>query len=86
MPNPRPPLAGLPPLLLLRAFEAAARTSSFTAAAKELNLTQAAISYQVRALEDHLGFALFERKPRGVRLKVFREFQNLLLQPVLQAK
>ena len=68
MPNPRPSLAGLPPLLLLRAFEAAARTSSFTAAAKELNLTQAAISYQVRALEEHLGFALFERKPRGVRL------------------
>lgn len=68
MPNPRPPLAGLPPLLLLRAFEAAARTSSFTAAAKELNLTQAAVSYQVRALEEHLGFALFERKPRGVRL------------------
>ena len=68
MPNPRPPLAGLPPLLLLRAFEAAARTSSFTAAAKELNLTQAAVSYQVRALEEHLGFALFEREPRGVRL------------------
>ena len=42
--------------------------SSFTAAAKELNLTQAAVSYQVRALEDHLGFALFERRPRGVRL------------------
>ena len=68
MPTPRPPIAGLPPLLLLRAFEAAARTSSFTAAAKELNLTQAAISYQVRGLEEHLGFALFERKARGVRL------------------
>lgn len=68
MPKSRLPLTGLPPLLLLRAFEAAARTSSFTAAAKELNITQAAVSYQVRALEDHLGFALFERKPRGVKL------------------
>ncbi len=52
----------------LRAFEAAARTSSFTAAAAELNLTSGAISYQIRALEAHLGFALFERLPRGVRL------------------
>ena len=68
MPNTRAPIAGLPPLLLLRAFEAAARRSSFTAAAKELNITQAAVSYQVRALEDHLGFVLFERKPRGVQL------------------
>lgn len=64
----RPPIAGLPPLLLLRAFEAAARLSSFTAAASELNITQAAVSYQVRALEEHLGFALFERRPRGVNL------------------
>ena len=52
----------------LRAFEAAARTSSFTAAAAELNLTSGAISYQIRALEAHLGFSLFERLPRGVRL------------------
>ena len=66
--NSRAPLTGLPPLLLLRAFEAAARASSFTAAAKELNLTQAAVSYQVRALEEHLGFSLFERMPRGVKL------------------
>ena len=68
MPSSAAPLSGLPPLLLLRAFEAAARASSFTAAAKELGITQAAVSYQVRALEDHLGFALFERKPRGVKL------------------
>ena len=66
--NSRAPLTGLPPLLLLRAFEAAARASSFTAAAKELNLTQAAVSYQVRALEEHLCFSLFERMPRGVKL------------------
>ncbi len=61
-------ITGLPTLTWLRAFEAAARTESFTAAARELNLTQAAISYQVRALEDHLGWELFDRLPRGVRL------------------
>jgi LysR family transcriptional regulator, glycine cleavage system transcriptional activator len=62
------PVVGLPTLAWLRAFEAAARTSSFTAAAAELNLTSGAISYQIRALEAHLGFALFERLPRGVKL------------------
>ena len=62
------PVVGLPTLTWLRAFEAAARTSSFAAAAAELNLTSGAISYQIRALEAHLGFALFERLPRGVRL------------------
>ena len=61
-------MVGLPTLTWLRAFEAAARTSSFTAAAGELNLTAGAISYQIRALEAHLGFALFERLPRGVKL------------------
>jgi LysR family glycine cleavage system transcriptional activator len=62
------PVVGLPTLTWLRAFEAAARTSSFAAAAAELNLTSGAISYQIRALEAHLGFALFERLPRGVKL------------------
>ncbi|HEX4242578.1 MAG TPA: LysR substrate-binding domain-containing protein [Steroidobacteraceae bacterium] len=62
------PVAGLPTLAWLRAFEAAARTSSFSAAAAELSLTSGAISYQIRALESHLGFALFERMPRGVKL------------------
>ncbi len=62
------PVIGLPTLTWLRSFEAAARTSSFTAAATELNLTSGAISYQIRALEAHLGFALFERRPRGVKL------------------
>jgi LysR family transcriptional regulator, glycine cleavage system transcriptional activator len=62
------PVVGLPTLTWLRAFEAAARTSSFTAAAAELNLTSGAISYQIRALEAHLGFGLFERLPRGVKL------------------
>jgi LysR family transcriptional regulator, glycine cleavage system transcriptional activator len=62
------PVVGLPTLTWLRAFEAAARTASFAAAAAELNLTSGAISYQIRALEAHLGFALFERLPRGVKL------------------
>lgn len=58
----------LPPLNWLRAFECSARHSSFASAANELNLTSAAISYQVRSLEEHLGFKLFERLPRGLRL------------------
>ena len=62
------PVVGLPTLSWLRAFEAAARTSSFSAAAAELNLTSGSISYQIRALEAHLGFALFERLARGVKL------------------
>jgi LysR family glycine cleavage system transcriptional activator len=62
------PVVGLPTLSWLRAFESAARTSSFAAAAAELNLTAGAIGYQIRALEAHLGFALFERLPRGVKL------------------
>lgn len=52
----------------LRAFEAAARCGSFTAAAKELNVTQAAISQQVRLLEQRLGFALFRRHANGLEL------------------
>jgi LysR family transcriptional regulator, glycine cleavage system transcriptional activator len=62
------PVVGLPTLTWLRAFEAAARTASFSGAAAELNLTSGAISYQIRALEAHLGFALFERLSRGVKL------------------
>ncbi len=58
----------LPPLNWLRAFEAAARYNNFTTAAKELNLTPAAVSHQVRSLEDHLGIALFERLARSLRL------------------
>lgn len=51
----------LPPLNALRAFEAAARHHSFTRAADELHVTQAAISHQVRQLEEWLGLKLFER-------------------------
>jgi LysR family glycine cleavage system transcriptional activator len=52
----------LPPLNGLKAFEAAARSESFTRAAKELNVTQGAISHQVKALEDTLGLKLFHRE------------------------
>ena len=58
----------LPPLNALRAFEAAARHLSFTKAAGELNVTQAAISHQIRALEDWLGMPLFKRQNRALLL------------------
>lgn len=58
----------LPPLNALRAFEAAARRGSFRDAAAELHVTPAAISHQIKALEDHLGAALFRRLNREVRL------------------
>ena len=58
----------VPPLTWFRAFEAAARRLSFTAAAEELHLTQSAISQQVRSLELRLGVTLFQRKPRGLAL------------------
>ncbi|MBM3116242.1 LysR family transcriptional regulator [Jeongeupia naejangsanensis] len=56
------------PLNALRAFESSARQLNFTRAAQELNVTQAAVSQQVRALEDRLGCALFKRLPRGLGL------------------
>lgn len=64
---------GLPPLEWLRVFEAAARLCNFTAAAGELNLTQAAVSQRIRLLEAHLGMQLFERLPRGVTLTLAGE-------------
>ena len=57
-----------PSLAALRAFETAARTMSFTAAAQELNQTQGAISHQVNTLEARLGVKLFERHARGLKL------------------
>lgn len=56
------------PLNALRAFEASARHRSFTKAALELNVTQAAISHHVKALEERLGARLFHRSPRGLML------------------
>ena len=58
----------LPPLDTLRAFEAAARTGSFSAAAETLNLTHGAVSRQVAKLEHWLGLRVFERQARGVGL------------------
>jgi len=58
----------LPPLNGLRAFEAAARHMSFTDAAEELSVTQAAISHQVRGLEQRLGLKLFVRRNRSLLL------------------
>jgi LysR family transcriptional regulator, regulator of gene expression of beta-lactamase len=68
------------PLNGLRAFEAAARHSSFTRAAIELNVTPAALGHQVKALEERLGAPLFHRLPRGLSLT--DEGQALL--PVLR--
>ena len=67
------PLGGLvprrlPPLHTLRAFEAAARNLSFTGAAEELNVTQSAVSQQIRQLEDQVGVPLFRRLTRGLAL------------------
>ncbi|MGD1877094.1 MAG: transcriptional regulator GcvA [Kiloniellaceae bacterium] len=58
----------LPPLNALRAFEAGARHLSFTKAAEELHVTQAAVSHQVKALEAHLGYSLFKRMTRKLAL------------------
>ena len=58
----------LPPLNSLRAFEASARLRSFSRAALELNVTQSAISHQVRTLEDFLNVSLFRRLPKGIEL------------------
>ncbi|MBW6525963.1 transcriptional regulator GcvA [Sphingomonas sp. RHCKR7] len=58
----------LPPLAAVRVFEAAARHENFTAAAGELGMTQAAVSYQIRLLEERLGVPLFRRERRRVAL------------------
>lgn len=61
--TPRPP-----PLERLRVFEAAARHLSFKEAAVELCITPSAVSHQIKALEQHLGFGLFKRHNRGLSL------------------
>lgn len=58
----------LPPLTALRAFEAAARHMSFAHAAAELNVTPAALSFQIKSLEEHLGQPVFRRLNRAVEL------------------
>jgi LysR family transcriptional regulator, regulator of gene expression of beta-lactamase len=67
------------PLNALRAFESSARHLSFTRAALELNVTQAAVSQQVRALEERLGTTLFKRLPRSLAMTD----EGLALRPVL---
>lgn len=66
--NPLPAALELPPLELLRSFEAAARTLSFTRAAAEVFLTQSAVSRQIQQLEASLGVSLFERRHRALAL------------------
>ena len=58
----------IPPLTALRAFEAAARHMSFAKAAEELHVTPAALSFQIKSLEEHLGQPLFLRLNRAVEL------------------
>ncbi|OCO99991.1 MULTISPECIES: transcriptional regulator GcvA [unclassified Ensifer] len=58
----------LPPLTAMRVFEAVARHASFTKAANELGMTQAAVSYQIKVLEDRVGAPLFLRRPRQIAL------------------
>ncbi|HEY1934870.1 MAG TPA: transcriptional regulator GcvA [Acetobacteraceae bacterium] len=70
MPTPLPSLNGL------QVFEAAARHLSFTRAAAELNVTQTAVSHQIRRLEEQLGLRLFVRENRSLRLT--REAQDYL--------
>ncbi|HEV2817777.1 MAG TPA: LysR substrate-binding domain-containing protein [Allosphingosinicella sp.] len=61
-------MARLPPLSAVRVFEAAARRQNFTQAAAELGMTQAAVSYQIRLLEERLGIPLFARVKGRVSL------------------
>lgn len=75
----------LPPLNALKAFETAARHLSFTKAAEEMFVTQAAISHQIKALEDHLGLKLFMRKNRSLLLteegqSYFLDIKEIFLQ------
>ena len=69
----------LPPLYSLRAFESAARLAGFSKASKELNITPAAVSHQIKKLEDELGVELFVRHHRGVTLnKSGVEYLNIV--------
>ena len=72
----------LPPLNSLKSFEAAGRLLSFTRAAQELNVTQAAVSHQIKVIEEYLGMALFVRTPRKL---VLTEQGKALLPDVIEA-
>lgn len=60
----------LPPLSALEGFEAAARLKSFSLAAEELNLSQSAVSHQIKLLESFFGLDLFNRVGRSIELTV----------------
>ena len=75
-------MSKLPPLAAVRTFEAAGRLQNFSRAAEELGLSQAAVSYQIRQLEDRLGRALFVREKGRVRLS---ETGRRLLPPISAA-
>lgn len=72
----------LPPLNSLKCFEATGRLLSFTRAADELNVTQAAVSHQIKVIEEDLGVQLFVRHPRKL---VLTEQGKLLLPEVIEA-
>src|SRR6185369_11237688 len=76
--------ARLPPLGAIEAFAAAARTLSFTDAARELNLTASAVSRRVAHLEHTLGVALFHRVTRGLRLTAAGETYAASIAPALE--
>jgi LysR family glycine cleavage system transcriptional activator len=79
----QPPRRFLPSISLLSAFEAAARTGSVTAAARELDLTQSAVSRQIRALEAQLEIDLFTRERQTIRLTPAGEAYSREVQGVL---
>ena len=78
-------MKALPPLNAVRVFHAAARHLSFTLAAKELFVTQTAVSHQIRALEEHLGTPLFKRLPRRLQLTDAGEQFHASIGPALDA-
>jgi LysR family transcriptional regulator, glycine cleavage system transcriptional activator len=61
----------LPPLNALRAFEAIARHLSFAKGAEELHVTPAALSHQIRGLEEQLGLTLFHRRARACSIPAY---------------
>ena len=71
----------LPPLASIRVFDAAARHQNLSRAAEELNMTQSAVSYQIKQIEAFVGAPLFVREARGVRLNQRGE----QLAPMVQA-
>lgn len=75
----------LPPLKSLPVFEAVARLNSFSLAANELNVSQSAISHQIKILENHLGESLFHRQGRNVELtKEGRYYLDAISNSLLQ--